>query len=67
MRQSRNSDLRCLIKEENLFLWEVAEHMQIHENTLYRMLRQKLSDAQKEKILNVIKELKSDKAFLERR
>lgn len=57
MKQSRNSDIRNLIKEENLFFWQVAEHMQIHENTLYRMLRQKLSDEQKEKIINAIEAL----------
>lgn len=58
MVQQRNIDLKLQIKKANLYLWQVAEEMQIHENTLYRLLRHNLSDAQKDRILKAIENLK---------
>ncbi|MBT2663854.1 hypothetical protein [Bacillus sp. ISL-45] len=58
MVQQRNFDLKLQIKKANLYLWQVAEEMQIHENTLYRLLRHNLSDAQKDRILKAIENLK---------
>jgi len=59
MRKTRNNDIRNSIKQANLYMWEIAEFMQIHENTLYRMLRHNLSDEARGEILSAIKELKN--------
>ncbi|KHE71932.1 hypothetical protein [Halobacillus sp. BBL2006] len=39
--------------------WLVAEKLGIHENSLYRLLRQELPNEKKEEILDVIKKIKS--------
>lgn len=38
--------------------WIIAEKLGIHENSLYRLLRQELSKDKKEEILSIIHELK---------
>lgn len=59
MPSTRNTDIRIAIKQANLYLWEIAEEMSIHENTLYRMLRYNLSDVARERILCAIETLKN--------
>lgn len=43
--------------------WLIAEKLGIHENSLYRLLRQELSKEKKEEILRVIEVIKRDKQF----
>jgi wyosine [tRNA(Phe)-imidazoG37] synthetase (radical SAM superfamily) len=56
-----NSDIRSAIKESKIYTWQVAEELNVHENTLYRMLRRPLSDKKKEEILNIISKLSQQK------
>ncbi|MCK0473911.1 hypothetical protein [Halalkalibacter sp. APA_J-10(15)] len=58
-KNQRNQDLRDQIKSSNLYLWQIAEQLNIHENTLYRLLRYELSNQQKTQISSAIKQLKS--------
>lgn len=58
MKNQQNIELKKQIKDANLFLWQVANEMKIHESTLYRILRHELSDLQRERNLNVIEKLK---------
>lgn len=54
----RNQDLRNLIRSSNIRNWQVAEELGIADNTFYVMLRKKLSDQEKERILTAIKNIK---------
>jgi hypothetical protein len=58
-KKPRNIEVRNAIKKSDLYFWQVAEEMQIHENTLYRMLRHDLSDNQRARILDAINQIKS--------
>ncbi|MDR7239649.1 hypothetical protein [Neobacillus drentensis] len=40
--------------------WLIAEKLGIHENSLYRILRQELPMEKKEEILKIIKEIKRE-------
>ncbi|WP_047981534.1 hypothetical protein [Ornithinibacillus contaminans] len=57
MENPRNNEIRKTIKESKLYFYEVAEKLNIHENTLFRMLRRDLSTKQEDAILSAIKEL----------
>ena len=50
----KNKDLRNAAKEAGVSLWEIAEAMKIHENTLTRRLRHELPEAEKKQILDII-------------
>lgn len=42
----------------NIPNWLIAEKLGIHENSYYRLIRQKLSNEKKKEILEVIEEIK---------
>ena len=56
-----NQDIRQYIKDSKVCSWEVAEKLAIHENSLYRMLRKELCSDEKERIFQVIEQLKVEK------
>lgn len=55
-----NEDIKNIAKENNIRLWRVAERLGVSDSNFSRMLRYKLSKEDKEKILDVIKELTKD-------
>ena len=42
---AKNMDLRLYAKEHGVSMWEVATKMGLSENTLYRRLRERQTDA----------------------
>ncbi|ESU33243.1 hypothetical protein G3A_07195 [Bacillus sp. 17376] len=57
MKVKENQDLREKIKHSNFFAYEVAAKLGCHENTLFRLLRKKLTEEQKQTILDAINHL----------
>ncbi|MDQ0880964.1 hypothetical protein [Peribacillus sp. V2I11] len=55
---TRNEDIR--MAKGSVPNWLIAEKLGIHENSLYRILRQELPMEKKEEILKVIEELKRE-------
>lgn len=54
----QNADVRKKAKELNIYMYELAEYLNIHENTLYRHLRKELTNEKKSKLFDVLKEIK---------
>lgn len=59
-----NQDIRNKAKELNIYMYELADYMQVHENTLYRLLRKELPSKEKENMLNVLEKLMAEKAAI---
>lgn len=59
MHKKANADLRKIIKENNVYLWEIALFLGISEATMTRRFRVEMSEADKKEILAVIKMLKN--------
>lgn len=53
-----NRDLRRAVKDAGLKLWQVANGIGINDGNFSRKLRKELSDAEKQKIYNVIAKFK---------
>ncbi|MEH7610766.1 hypothetical protein [Gottfriedia acidiceleris] len=53
-----NRELRESIKRSNVYMYQIAEALGVHENTLYRMLRKELTIEQKTAIKRMINQLK---------
>lgn len=62
MKQKPNQEIRTLIKKSNVYAWEVAEQLNCHENSLFRILRRELNDSEKERILRAIETVKKHSA-----
>ena len=54
-----NRDIRELLKENRIYLWEVAKEYGCTESTLSKKLRLELSTKEKEKIKAIIENLKN--------
>jgi hypothetical protein len=57
MRVKANQELRQKIKDSDYYTYEVASKLGCSENTLIRILRTELSDAEKQKILDALDQL----------
>jgi len=53
-----NQNIRNLLKENRIYLWEVAQIYGCTETTLCKKLRVELSKIEKEKIISIINEIK---------
>ncbi|MEH7403354.1 hypothetical protein V7148_20525 [Gottfriedia acidiceleris] len=54
-----NRELREIIKRSEVYMYQIAEALGIHENTLYRMLRKELTLEQKTELKKMLKQLQS--------
>ncbi len=56
-----NKEIRNEAKEAGIFLWQVAEKLGITDGNLSRKLRRELLPEEREKVLNIIRELSREK------
>ena len=57
----QNIDIREKAKSENVFLYEIANKLNINDGNLSRKLRFELSEEEKQKIFAIIKEIKEER------
>lgn len=50
----KNVEIRTEAKKRNVYLWEIAEKLNINDGNFSRKLRKELSEEDKQKILQVI-------------
>lgn len=55
-----NNDIRTKARESGVYLYEIAEKMNISEPTFNRWLRKELSEDLKQKALAAIKQIKEE-------
>ena len=56
-----NETIKATAKESGVFLWEIAERLQMSDSSLSRKLRRELSDGERERVLAAIDAIKSNK------
>lgn len=56
-----NEDIKKKAKEQGVYLWEVAEKLNINDGNFSRKLRKDLSNKEKTKILAIIDEIAKNK------
>lgn len=54
-----NNDIKLQAKISGVRLWQVAQRLGITDSTFSRKLRNELSEKEKERIFNIIEELRS--------
>lgn len=52
--RTKNQDIRNHAKEKGVPLWELASHLGVSENTLYRRLRVELSQQEQAECISMI-------------
>lgn len=56
-----NKEIRDAAKEAGICLWQVAEKLGVSDGNFSRKLRRELPPAEREKVLNIIRELSQEK------
>lgn len=56
----RNNDIRVAAKEKGVYLYEIAEKLDVSEPTFNRYLRKDLLEGMKAKVLAAIEEIKRE-------
>ena len=57
-----NVDIRAAAKREKVFLWQIANALNINESMFIRKLRKELPEEMKERVFRVIEELSAANA-----
>lgn len=56
-----NEELKSLMRQNNIFMWQVARRLGVHETSFCRWFREELSEERKQQILSSIEEIKLDR------
>jgi len=61
-----NSDIKNEVKQSGVYLWQIADRLGINDGNFSRKLRKELSEAEKERIRSIIKDLKAERKEYEK-
>jgi len=61
---TKNLDIRAEMRQAGIFIWQIADKMNVCDMTLTRQLRYELSDKEKNTIRDIIVEIKTEAAEL---
>jgi hypothetical protein len=53
----KNKDIREAAKRQGVFLWQIADRLDLHDSNFSRKLRKELPDEEKERIIKIIDEI----------
>lgn len=53
-----NNEIKNLLKKENIYMWEVAKMLQIHETTFIKWFREPLTKGQQLQVLSAVECIK---------
>ena len=56
-----NKDIERMLKQEQIYKWEVAEKLGLHETSFCRWWRKELSQEQVQRVLSAVEEIKLDR------
>ena len=57
----KNARIRKALRINEVFVYELAEKMNVNESTIYRWLRYELPKAKESEMLNAIEEIRKEK------
>ncbi len=56
----KNNEIREAANNAGVFLWQIADKLNMQDSNFSRLLRKELSPKKKEQILSIIEELKKE-------
>lgn len=56
-----NEQLKALMKENKICMWQVAKRLGVNETSFCKWFREELSEVRKQQILSAIEEIKLDR------
>lgn len=56
-----NQEIRAIMKEERIFMWQIAQVLHLHETTVIKYFRIEMSDDRKGKVLSAIEQIRQNR------
>ncbi len=56
-----NEQIKDLMKDNNIFMWQVAKKLNVYETSFCKWFREELSEERKQQVLSAIEEIKLDR------
>lgn len=56
-----NQEIRAIMKEQRIFMWQIAQVLHLHETTVIKYFRVEMPDDRKVKILSAIEQIRQDR------
>ena len=56
-----NKEIKALMKENRIFMWQVAKKLNVYETSFCKWFREELSEVRKQQVLSAIEEIKLDR------
>ncbi len=56
-----NKEIKELLHRENIYMWQVAKKLGVHETTFCKWFRDELSQEQVQRVLSAVEEIKLDR------
>lgn len=56
-----NKQLREIMRENNIYMWQVAKKLNVYETSFCKWFREELSEERKHQVLSTIEEIKLDR------
>lgn len=56
-----NKEIKELLHRENIYMWQVARKIGIHETSFCKWFREPLSQEQEQMVLSAVEEIKLDR------
>lgn len=56
-----NKEIKELLHRENIYMWQVAKKLGVHETTFCKWFRGELSQEQAQRVLSAVEEIKLDR------
>ena len=56
-----NEQIKDQMKENSIFMWQVAKKLNVYETSFCKWFREELSEERKQQVLSAIEEIKLDR------
>lgn len=56
-----NEQIKTLMRENKIYMWQVAKKLGVHETSFCKWFREQLSQEQVQKVLSAVEEIKLDR------
>ena len=56
-----NAELKALMKENNIYMWQVAKKLGVNETSFCKWFREELSEVRKQQVLSAVEEIRLDR------
>ena len=56
-----NEKIRAMMRENNIFMWQVAKKLIVYESSFSKWFREELSEERKQRVISAIEEIIADR------